>query len=60
MGVFFYLKLKFFLLTIKNTLRKKIVEIFKKICYNYNRIKEKGENKNGWKTSGQVRTILLF
>ena len=28
---------------IKNTLRKKIVEIFKKICYNYNRIKEKGE-----------------
>ena len=26
---------------IKNTLRKKIVEIFKKICYNYNRIKEK-------------------
>ena len=29
---------------------EEIIEIFKKICYNYNRIKEKGENKNGWKT----------
>ena len=45
---------------IKNTLRKKIIEIFKKICYNYNRIKKKEKIKNGWKTSGQVRTILLF
>ena len=45
MRVFFCLKLKFFLLAIKNTLRKKVIEIFKKICYNYNRIKEKGEKK---------------
>lgn len=40
---FLLLKIKNFSFNDEKHVKKKIVEIFKKICYNYNRIKEKGE-----------------